>query len=392
MGLSTGPCTDTPAPALSVGTAAPEFETVRNLFDSFLAQDRQYSAQLAVYRNGSKVLDLSGGPGLGPGDITGTYSCSKGAAGLVIALLVQDGLLDLDATMASYWPEFGAHGKDRVTVREALAHQAGVPGIAGGLALEEFPTPEAARRLAALTPLWRPGSAFGYHALTMGILMEELCRRVAGRSLQELFDERLRQPYAVDFFLGLPEDEEPRFRGVLFTTVPDSAFPDSEVPDNGWLDPLSLAGVSGNAPVSSILELPNHRVIRAGGMSSAGGIGSADGLARLYAAATTGVEKLPAFLTPATIDAMTEEQVWGLDRCSGQDDAFAVVFMKPHPGRDFGSHLAFGHEGVNGALGFADRGYGIGFGYVPRRSEEGRTNGRAQRLSAAVRQACAESA
>ena len=86
---------------------------------------------------------------------------------------------------------------------------------------------------------------------------------------------------------------------------------------------------------------------------------------------------------------MTEEQVWGLDRCSGKDDAFGVVFMKPHPGRDFGSHLAFGHEGANAALGFADQGYGIGFGYVPRRTEEGRTAGRAQRLSAAVRQACA---
>ncbi len=384
MDLSARPHAGPSAPPLSVGTAAPAFDDVRKLFDTFLAQDRQYSAQLAVYRHGSKVLDLSGGPGLGAGDITGTYSCSKGAAGLVIALLVQDGLLDLDAALAFYWPEFGAHGKDRLTVRQALSHQAGVPGIVGGLALEQFPTPEAGRRLAAAVPLWRPGNAFGYHALTMGILMEELCRRVAGRSLQELFDERLRRPYGIDFFLGLPEQEEPRFKEVLFGTDPDS-----EGPDSGWLDPLSVAGFSGNAPVSTILELPNHRVIRAGGMSSAGGVGSADGLARLYAAATTGVDGRPGFLAPSTIRLMTEEQVWGLDRCSGKDDAFGVVFMKPHPGRDFGSHLAFGHEGANAALGFADQGYGIGFGYVPRRTEEGRTAGRAQRLSAAVRQACA---
>jgi len=84
---------------------------------------------------------------------------------------------------------------------------------------------------------------------------------------------------------------------------------------------------------------------------------------------------------------MAAEQVWGLDRCSGSDNAFAVVFMKPQPGRNFGSHLAFGHEGASAALGFADPGYGLGFGYVPRRSEEGRTGGRAQRLSAAVRRA-----
>lgn len=386
MKLSPGPrpapqAATVPAPTLSVGTAAPEFAAVRELFDTFLAQDPGYSAQLAVYRGGTKVLDLSGGPGLARGDITGTYSCSKGAAAFVIALLVQDGLLDLDATVASCWPEFGAHGKGRLTVRQALSHQAGLPGVVGGFALEEFPTAEAARRLASAAPLWRPGQTFGYHALTIGILMEELCRRVAGSTLQELYDERLRRPFGIDFYLGLPPEEEPRYREVLYTEDPAAA----------WLDPLSYAGLNSNAPVSTIMELPNHRVIRAGGMSSAGGVGSAEGLARLYAAATTGVEGRPGFLAPGTIALMAEEQVWGLDRSSGQDNAFAVVFMKPQPGRDFGSHLAFGHEGANAALGFADPCYGIGFGYVPRRSEEGRTNGRAQRLSAAVRQACAAS-
>ena len=371
----------TPAPALSAGTAAQEFRAVRALFDTFLAQDPGYSAQLAVYRHGTKVLDLCGGPGLAQGDITGTYSCSKGAAAFVIALLVQDGLLDLDATVASYWPEFAAHGKDRLTVRQALSHQAGLPGIPGGFALEDFTTPEAASALAAAAPLWRPGRTFGYHALTIGILMEELCRRVAGAPLQELYEERLRRPFGIDFFLGLPPEEEPRYREVLYTEDPEAA----------WLDPLSYAGLNSNAPASGIMELPNHRLIRAGGMSAAGGVGSAEGLARLYAAATTGVQGGPGFLAPRTIGAMAEEQVWGLDRSSGQDNAFAVVFMKPQPGRDFGSHLAFGHEGANAALGFADPCYGIGFGYVPRRSEEGRTNGRAQRLSAAVRQACAAS-
>ncbi|WP_232084247.1 serine hydrolase domain-containing protein [Arthrobacter sp. SO5] len=277
------------------------------------------------------------------------------------------------------WPEFGAHGKDRISVRQALSHQAGVPGVAGGFALAEFTTPEAAGRLAAAVPLWRPGTAFGYHALTMGILMEELCRRVAGATLQELYDSRIRQPFGIDFFLGLPEDQEPRYRDVLH----------ADGPDRSWLDPQGLDGMNSNAPVSTIMELPNHRVIRAGGMSSAGGVGSADGLASLYAAATTGIDGSAPFLGPRTVDAMAEEQVWGLDRASGQDNAFAVVFMKPQPGRNFGSHRAFGHEGASAALGFADPAYGLGFGYVPRRSEEGRTRGRAQRLSAAVRQAAA---
>jgi CubicO group peptidase (beta-lactamase class C family) len=365
------------APSASAGLATPEFAEVRELFDSFLADDPGYSAQLSVYRRGTKVVDLCGGPGLAPGDITGTYSCSKGVAAFVIALLVQDGRLDLDRTVASYWPEFGVQGKDRLTVRQALSHQAGLPGVVGGFPLAEFATADAARRLAASAPLWRPGTAFGYHALTMGILMEELCRRTSGMPLQGLYDQRIRHPWGIDFFLGLPEDQEPRYRDVLYDPAP--AQP--------WTDPLSLDGLGSNAPVSTIMELPNHRVVRASGMSSAGGVGSAEGLARLYAAATTGVDGRPAFLSKATIDLMAAEQVWGLDRCSGSDNAFAVVFMKPQPGRNFGSHLAFGHEGASAALGFADPGYGLGFGYVPRRSEEGRTGGRAQRLSAAVRRA-----
>lgn len=367
----------TSAPSVSAGLATPEFAEVRELFDSFLSDDPGYSAQLSVYCRGTKVVDLCGGPGLVPGDITGTYSCSKGVAAFVIALLVQDGRLDLDRTVASYWPEFGVQGKDRLTVRQALSHQAGLPGVAGGFPLAEFTTAAAARRLAASAPLWRPGTAFGYHALTMGILMEELCRRTSGVPLQGLYDQRIRHPWGIDFFLGLPEDQEPRYREVLYDPAP--AQP--------WVDPLSLDGLGSNAPVSTIMELPNHRIVRASGMSSAGGVGSAEGLARLYAAATTGVDGRPAFLSPATIDLMAAEQVWGLDRCSGSDNAFAVVFMKPQPGRNFGSHLAFGHEGANAALGFADPGYGLGFGYVPRRSEEGRTGGRAQRLSAAVRRA-----
>lgn len=365
---------------LSSGFAAPEFEAVRDLFESFLAEDPQYSAQVAVYQSGANVLQLSGGPRLGPDSITGAYSCSKGVAAFVIALLVQDGLLDLDRTVAHYWPEFAAHGKQAVTVRQALSHRAGVLGVAGGLKLSEFTTPEAARKLAATAPLWRPGATFGYHALTIGIIMEELCRRVAGRTLQDLYDSRIRLPFGVDFFLGLPEEQEPRYRDVLYTVDPGQP----------WLDPLGLEGLNSNAAVSStVMELPNHRVIRQLGMSSAGGVGSAEGLARVYAAATTGVDMGSAFLTPETAMAMSEEQVWGLDRASGLDNAFAVVFMKPHPSRNFGSHRAFGHEGANAALGFADPCYDLGFGYIPGMQEEGRSAGRAHRLAHAVRQAAA---
>ncbi len=187
---------------ISRGFAAPGFEAVLDLFESLLADDERYSAQVAAYHHGVRVVDLHGGPHLAADSITGAYSCSKGVAAMVVALLVQDGLLDLDRPVAHYWPEFGQYGKDQLLVREALSHQAGVMGVEGGFALDEFTTPQAAARLAATRPAWRPGSCFGYHAITIGILMEELCRRVAGEALQSLYDTRIRLPFGVDFFLG----------------------------------------------------------------------------------------------------------------------------------------------------------------------------------------------
>lgn len=363
----------------SHGFAAPGFEGVLDLFDSLRADDVAYSAQVAAYHHGVKVVDLNGGPHTTADSITGAYSCSKGVAAMVIALLVQDGLLDLDRAVAHYWPEFAQHGKDRLLVREALSHQAGVVGVEGGFGLDEFTKPEAAARLAATRPLWRPGNCFGYHAITIGIIMEELCRRVAGETLQSLYDNRIRRPLGIDFFLGLPAGLDGRYRNVLYDTDPRQP----------WLDPLSLEGLNGNAAVSTIMELPNRREVRSAGMSAAGGVGSAEGLARLYGAATTGVDGGAPLLTPDTVATMSQEQVWGLDRSSGLDNAFAVVFMKPHPSRNFGSHRAFGHEGANAALGFADPSYGLGFGYIPQRAEDGRTPGKAHRLAAEVRRAAA---
>lgn len=367
----------------SRGTVLPEFTAVQELFNTFLANDPDYSAQVAVYHNGQRVVHLNGGPHMSGDTITGTYSCSKGIAGMVMALLVQDGALDPEQPMAHYWPEFAAAGKGGILVREALSHQAGVTGVPGGIPLALLHTPEAAERLAAVEPMWRPGSGiFGYHALTIGILMEELSRRVTGLSLQENYDALLRIPYSLDFFLGLPHDQEFRYRDVLYDAT------------DQWIDPLGYEGLNSNIAAGTIMELPNHRVVREGGMSAAGGVGSADGLARAYAAVSTGIRTPAGLAGPAldqdTLRTMTQEQVWGLDRSSAMDNAFAIVFMKPHPSRNFGSHRAFGHEGANASLGFADPAYGLSFGYIPQRAEEGRTEGRAHRLATAARRAAAE--
>jgi len=361
----------------AAGFTAPQFAPVREIFDAMLDADPGYSAQLAVYRHGVKVLDLVGGPDSAADSLTGVFSCSKGVSALAFSLLVQDGLIDVDAAVAVYWPEFARHGKGAVTVRQLLSHQAGLVGVQGGFAMEDYnDLPAVAERLADMAPLWRPGSGtFGYHALTMGVFLEELCRRVTGERLQDVYNRRIRVPYAADMFLGLPESEEPRFRPVRYTVSPAA----------GFLDPGSIAGMSGNVQAGQLLELPNIRSIRAAGSCSGAGVGSADGLARVYAGAITGIDGVPAYLTPETIGIMAQEQIWGLDRVFCDTSAFAITFMKPNPRMDFGSAEAFGHDGANAALGFADPLYGIGFGYVPAWNEEGGTAGRAMQLSAAVR-------
>ncbi|MDR6988197.1 CubicO group peptidase (beta-lactamase class C family) [Paenarthrobacter nitroguajacolicus] len=371
---------------------APGFESVAELFGRFLEQDPDYSAQLAAYHRGVKVLDLSGGPHIRPDSVTGVFSCSKGMAGLVMALLVQDGTLDLDAEVTKYWPEFGVAGKTSITVAQLLSHQAGLLGVEGGLTLEEVNASElAAAKLAALPPLWKPGAAFGYHALTIGIFMEELCRRITGATLQEVFEQRIRTVTGAHFYLGLPEAEEGRF--APFRWAADPSWP--------WVDPASHFGLAANSAVGDILDLPNIRAVRAAGLSSAAGVASAEGMARIYAAALTGLAgdtagsaaggqaAVAPFLTEETIRKVTAEQVFGVDRVFGETGCFATVFMKSHSRMPFGSYRAFGHDGASASLGFADPVYELGFGYVPQQAEPGGAGCRNFQLSSAVREVIA---
>lgn len=352
------------------------FAPVSELFDQMLSEDSRYSAQLAVYVNGVKEIDVVGGPDSSSDSLTGVFSVSKGVSALAFSLLVQEGLIDLEATVASYWPEFAQQGKGALTVGQLLSHQGGLIGVQGGFTLDEFNDLEAvAARLANTVPLWRPGNGtFGYHALTMGVFLEKLCKQVTGQRLQDFYDVRVRQPYSADMYLGLPVDQEPRYRNVLADPLPEM-----------FIDPGSITGMSVNIQGGTLFDFPNDPSVRAAGSCSAGGVGSADGLAKVYAAALTGVDGLEPFLSSETIATVSQERVWGLDRNFTDTSAFAMTFMKPQPRNDFGSALAFGHDGANAALGFADPAYGVGFGYIPARAEAGGTGGRAMRLSQAVR-------
>ena len=177
--------------------------------------------------------------------------------------------------------------------------------------------------------------------------------------------------------LGLPDSEEGRFEP--FRWAADPSWP--------WVDPASHVGLAANAAVGDVLDLPNIREVRAAGLSSAAGVASAEGMARIYAAALTGLEgepAIPPLLTEETIRSVSAEQVFGIDRVFGETGCFGTVFMKSHTRMPFGSYRAFGHDGASASLGFADPVYELGFGYVPQTAEPGGVGCRNFQLSSAV--------
>ncbi|MBZ4323391.1 serine hydrolase domain-containing protein [Streptomyces huiliensis] len=356
--------------AIVQGTVAEGFEPVREVFAATLAEERAgHAAQLAAYVHGRRVVDLWGGPEIDGDSLTGVFSSTKGAAHLVVALLVQDGTLDLDREVRHYWPEFAAGGKEHVTLRQLISHQAGLVGADGGFTPEEMADDRAiAERLGAQRPYWRPGAAFGYHALVIGALTGEVVRRVTGQTMQEVYETRIRAPYGIDLFMGLPEELEPRW----LSTQPMDPTPEQKrqraAAGHG---PDGLPGVAFNrnhAKAPTVLEeMPNARSMRAAGPASVGGVASARGLARLYAAAVSGVDGRDPLLTADMAARVAEIQAAGRDLVNGAYQAYGLGFVVVSEHYPFLGARSFGHSGAAGSLGFADPGAGLAFGYNRRR-------------------------
>ncbi|MFF4396640.1 serine hydrolase domain-containing protein [Streptomyces sp. NPDC001480] len=352
------------------GTVADGFEAVREEFAAFVAAERDdYEGQLCAYVDGRRVVDLWAGEDVDGGSLYGVYSSTKGAAHLVVALLVQDGTLELDRKVTYYWPEFAAEGKGALTLRDLLAHRAGLVGTDTGFSPAELADDRAmAERLADQRPFWRPGTGFGYHALVIGALTGEVVRRATGRTIQELHEERVRAPYGLDFHLGLPPSREPRFRSVqpMLPTAKQQALLD-ELPSG----PHTLASIAFNrhaAEPTDIQALPNDRLVRAKGPASVGGVASARGLAGLYAAVISDVDGKAPLLKPDTVAEFGQLHSAGYDLVARGHKAYGLGFQATadawHPFLGAG---AFGHAGAGGSQAFADPRSGLAYGYTRRR-------------------------
>lgn len=339
------------------GFADPRLDEITARLDGYLAADPDLSFQVAALHDGRPVLDAWGGPHMAEDSVIVPYSVTKNTIGLSVGLLVERGQLDLDERVAHYWPEFAAKGKRRVTVRQLLSHQAGLPQTSPPLTWDELLDHHAAaERLAASRPFWHPGSAFGYHAVTIGSLGDELVFRVTGRTLHEFYEREIREPLGVDFFLGLPGEHESRRVDVLPMIKPVS---DTSAPAFSALGPVVFGPMSGGVDMANSPRSWRY------GHPATSGTGTARGIARLMAAAVTGVDGAEPFLGADTVEQIGQQQIRGYDEVLHQHDrAHAIVFQKPSQQLAFGGPRSFGHDGAAGALACVDPDTGLAFAWT----------------------------
>ncbi|QUQ67570.1 serine hydrolase domain-containing protein [Kutzneria sp. CA-103260] len=351
------------------GTVASGFEAVRTEFAAILAAEgTDLSAQVAAYHRGELVVDLWAGADTERDSLLGIYSASKGITHLIVALLVQDGVLDLDQRVSHYWPEFGVEGKGEILLRELLSHQAGLVGADAGFTMAELADDAlVAERLAAQRPYWRPGTASGYHALVMAALSAEVIRRATGQTVANLVTTRLSNPYQLDLHFGLPAEHDHRF----LPAQPMLATPERlQALAAVSTAPNSLSGIAFNRhhpDNHEVWELPNLPAIRSAGPTSFGGIGTARDLAKVYAALVSPVDGAAPLLTPDTVAAFGQIQYAGWDLVLRQHKAWAVGFhavSELYPSLGQG---AFGHSGAGGQQSLVDPRNELSYAFLRRR-------------------------
>ena len=346
------------------------FEPVREAFDANFVDPGELGAAVAVVIDGRPVVDLWGGladahterawSGQTPVLI---YSATKGPTATCALLLWERGLLDLDAPVAEVWPEFAAGGKQAVTTRHVLTHQAGLPIFDEPITFAECHDPDlVAGRLAAQAPHWEPGTAHGYHPLTWGWLVGEVVRRVSGRSVGTMVAEELAGPLGLDLWLGLPPEREASVARVAAGRFDLSAMsPD----DPGLTFVAAIMDIESltfrafaNPPGQLDVESFNAPELHQAEWPAANGIATARALATLYG--ELAVDRL---LSPATLDEASRPQVSGPDKVLAVETSFGLGFSL-HSVMDSQAGGAFGHEGAGGSVAFADRSKGLGFAYV----------------------------
>jgi len=357
------------------GDVSPGFEGVRDVFIENFSSRHELGGACCAYYRGKKVVDLWGGirnqktgEPWAEDTMVIIYSATKGLAAMTMALAHSRGWLDYDQRVAAYWPEFAQCGKDTITVRQLLAHQAGLFALDVPVTRELVgDLDRLARILARQKPAWEPGTRQAYHAITLGFYESELLRRIdpRHRTVGQFFQEEIATPLGLDVYIRLPE------------AIPDATLAVLSQPSlvqmvTGFGLSMLLTFYNRRSNINralhgSALPLDEYCIYaRNLEIPSGGGVATARGIARAYSAFAIGGEL---GLTQETLDELTAAAVPSAngfyDECMRGEAKFSLGFMKPSDAIPFGSTAAsFGSPGAGGAMGFADPDMRIGYGYV----------------------------
>ena len=367
------------------GYVAPGFGLVADVFRAELARGQAIGAACAVERDGEPLVDLWGGQRDGDrglpwerDTLVPVFSTTKGMASMVMAVAHSRGHLDFEEPVAAYWPEFAQNGKQQITVRQLLSHQAGLAALDEPISAALLSDRDAlATVLARQAPLWEPGSRQGYHAVTLGFYASELFRRLdpAGRTIGRAFAEDVADPLCIEFHIGLPDDVEDRqlarFHGVhpARGLLHIGAAPRKLLV--AFCNPRSLTmRAFKTLPIARHPEHINDRRLLRHELASMGGVGNARGIARAYGDLATGGRRLG--LHPATVAALEAPVVpppgGSRDLVLHSDLPFTLGFGRGFPGFPLGSDgRSYAMAGTGGSIGMADPALGIGFAYTPNR-------------------------
>jgi len=360
------------------GYVNPGYEAVREAFAENFARGREVGAACCVYHKGEKVVDLWGGwrnkttrEPWEENTMALVYSATKGMAAMTLAIAHSRGWLDYDELVSKYWPEFAQNGKEEITVRQLLAHQAGL------FALDQpidktlvSDLDRLAEVLARQKPAWEPGTRQAYHAITIGFYENELLRRIdpQHRSLGQFFQDEIATPLGIDFYIRLPESiANSRLAPLVDPSRCEMLF--------GFPIRLALDALNENSNIRRSLvgsELPHdeQRIYsRNLEVPAGGGVGTARAIARVYSVFATGGKELN--LRAETLEELALPAIPAAggfyDECIKGEVEFSLGFMKSCTGFPFGRTGSFGGPGAGGSLGFADPQAQIGYAYVPNR-------------------------
>ncbi len=350
------------------------FEGVKAAFARNFEEHGEVGAGFCLHVDGRKVVDIWGGVAdrdtgraYGEDTLQSVFSTTKGATAICANRLAEAGRLDVDAPVVEYWPEFGQAGKEHIPVRWLLCHKAGLPVTDRAVTLDEaLRWDPAIEALAAQAPVWEPGSAHGYHAVTFGYLVGEVVRRISGKSLGTFFADEVAKPLGLEFWIGLPDEEQHRVAPLIPSPAPTD--PEARKLMEQFIGPNTLTGRALNAPGGAFSDVNawNLPKVRAAEVPAANGVTNARSLSRMYAALIGEIDGVR-LLTDAQLKAATERQTEGTDKVLFFETAFGLGFMLNSTFSPYGGPQGFGHAGAGGSLGFADPESGIAFGYVMNR-------------------------